>query len=428
MSAGMARAFGSLARGLAGGIQLGSQLDAQKERTQALKDANNRTKAQDKAFAELADLAEGYVGGATPAVPKPSGPAAFAAGGIGREPMPVDAPAPAATSPAVTSAQAPQQQGPKTPEQRLGFALYRQPALLQSREFFDKAAAIMLRTPGMGQDGLRWLLRGAQLQKENGIEALKKLAAGDAQGAEAAFQASGDMKLEPGSLKPLEGGKWQATIAGTGQVRTFDPLAELRMTLNPKDYFELAAREGKANAEAANRDRTFAETKRHNEATEKTAARNADLKLDLARIRGERGHEAATALERNLARLVKIGAAKTEAEAFTMLRESGAKPEREGIAALAKVLLSRPGYFGRDGAAKAITDATGLYRSIGAQPNPQPASPPAPGAPRTPGAGPAVAPAGAFKSADDVRAAFRAGRLPRDQAESILRDQFGYGQ
>ncbi len=36
------------------------------------------------------------------------------------------------------------------------------------------------------------------------------------------------------------------------------------------------------------------------------------------------------------------------------------------------------------------------------------------------------APIGAYKSADDVRAAFKAGKLPRAEAERLLRTQFGY--
>lgn len=419
MSAGLARAFGSLARGFAGGMQLGSQLNEQKERTQTMKDANDRRRAQDDAFAQLADLAEGYVGPGMPATYKPAGAAALAAGGIGSAPTLPDVPIDTSAPRTMPSARAPEPQGegPKTPEQRLGYALWRQPALLQSREFFDKAAAIMLRTPGMGEDGLRWLLRGAQIQKENGVEALKKLAAGDAQGAAAAFNASGDVKIDPGSLKPLDGGKWQATIAGTGQVRTFDPLRELRMTLSPKDYFDLSRREVADKAKAEDRATMRTEQATHNRNTEEILRMNADTRRTLGEARLERGPlQNETALQRNTRHLVSIGAAKSEADAYQLMRQAGGKPEREGIAALAKVLLSRPGYFGPQGTERAFADAAELYRSIGAQQQP-------PGAPRP--AGPAPA-APAFRSADDVRAAFRAGRLPRDQAESILRDQFGY--
>jgi hypothetical protein len=294
--------------------------------------------------------------------------------------------------------------GPKTSDDRLGFALWRQPALFNDPRFAQGAAQIFLKA-GM-PEGVKWLERGARAQQENALTALRSLLQGDPQGAEEAFNSTGRVKIEPGSLKQLEDGRWQVTVAGTGQTRTFDPRQMYRSFLSPREFLEFERRERADVATAAHRDRTAAETERHHRATETIQARNADLKLEIARIRSERGPDAATALQRNLGHLVKIGVAKTEAEAFGKLRTSLGKPEEDAILDLTKNLMGRPAYYGKDGAKKAEADAREIVRSI-----------------RGGSAAPAASP---FKSDQDVKAAFRAGRINRAQAERVLREQFGY--
>lgn len=444
-------AMGGLFSGLASGLKMGAEMNArakrdarEEERYQADK---SEREGRTNAYRALADLAESFVGGG---VYRPTGSAAVAANGIATN---MDEPfagnEPTAVSPAGTNARsfagggiiegsqpasagvmppAPKPQGPESDDQRLGFAIWRQPALLNHPAFLSKAADVMLRTPGLGEEGVKWLMRSAQVQKENGIEALKRLTAGDPAGAEEAFNETGKFRVEPGSLKQVDGGKWQYRVAGTDQVRSVDPAQELRLLLHPKEYFELARREAADKSTAEHRDRTAAdmaehrdrsatETERHNRAREDIFRADSETRRRIATARAEQGPrpQQETALQRNTRHLVSIGAVKDEAEAYAVMRQAGGKPERDGIAALAKVLMNRPGYLGRDGPARAATDAAEMWRAMGGTQQ-QPAQPAAPGPQATPG----------FKSAEDVRAAFRAGKLPREQAESILQQQFGF--
>jgi hypothetical protein len=444
---------GALAGGLARGWMMGAQLQRMERR-------EKRERDRDKAFKDLADLVERYTGrfGAY----QPQGDAALAAGGITPDlgafnwegaDVPtgsevegfadgglVEGEDERAAVPSARNAiirqgvKLPSARtevpGPKTADDRIGFGLWRQPALFLDPEFYNQAARIFLKA-GM-PEGVAFLERGARAQKENAIGALRALLAGDTQGAETAFNGAGGIKIEPGSIKALEGGKYQVTIAGTGEMRTFDPREMLRSFLSPRDFFEIARREeaDKATAAhrertaadlAAHRDRTASEAERHNREREDILRMSAEDRRDLAAARAARGPQPQqqTALQRNTGHLVKIGAAKDEAEAYAIMRQAGGKPEREGISSLAKILLNRPGYTGKDGATRAVQDAATLWRSMGGQ---QPAAPAAPAAPAT------VTPPAAFKTPDDVKAAFKAGRLPRAQAESILRNQFGFAQ
>ncbi len=399
--------LGAFAGGLARGWQAGSQLERDSEETKRLKADRERKDAQEGAFKALAELAESFVG---PAVPKPAGDAAMAVQGVNvgslssaaRGTAPGGAEGAEAAGPAqgVGGSAPADVPGPKTSEHRLGYALWRQPVLLNHPGFLKQAAQIFLKA-GMSE-GVAWLDRSAKAQQEGGITALRMLLQGDAAGAEQAFNRTGSVKLEPGSLKPAEGGKWQATVAGTGEARTFDPQAMLRSYLSPREFLDLARRERKDTEDEAHRGRTAAETERHHKATEGIQARNADLKLELARIRSERGADAATALQKNLGHLVKIGAAKDEAEAFTALRTTMGKPEADAILDMTKALMGRPGYLGKEGTKKAEADAREIVRSVRAS---------APAAPAR-----AAVPKSSFKTPEDVRAAFRAGRLDRAAA------------
>lgn len=119
--------------------------------------------------------------------------------------------------------------------------------------------------------------------------------------------------------------------------------------------------------------------------------------------RGGRGGVAReTALERNLRHLVAIGAAPDEKSALALLRASSGKSEKETVLGLAKILMQTPGYYGKDGAARAMADAAVLLRSDG-----EPAKP------------------SGYKTAEEVRAAHKAGKIDRATAIRELAN-FGY--
>jgi hypothetical protein len=462
--------LGAFAGGLASGYMMGAQLERTEQQTKRDKEENERREREKAAYKALADLAESIVGpGMSPAY-QPSGEATQAARGINPpstrgtgafgfsgvlpgvptqpQQQPLAAPGveinpvmgsqpPEARSldeppamgdvrsviarsgvrePAAAAAAA-ERPGPKTSDDKLGFALWRQPALFNDPRFAQGAAQIFLKA-GM-PEGVKWLERGARAQQENALTALRSLLQGDPQGAEEAFNSTGRVKIEPGSLKQIEEGRWQATIAGTGETRTFDPRQMYRSFLSPREFFELERRERADVSTAAHRERTAAETERYHRERENIFRMDAETRRRFAEARAARAAQGQpeTALQRNTRHLVSIGAARDEAEAFAIMRQAGGKPEREGIAGLAKILMNRPGYMGRDGPARAMTDAAEMWRSMGGQQQPQAPSPPA--APAGPGAP-------AFKSAEDVRRAYKAGQLPRDQAERVLREQFGY--
>lgn len=466
--------LGAFAGGLARGYMMGAQLERTEQEAKRDKEENERRESEKAAYKALADLAESIVGPGAPPVNEPSAEAIQAARGLnpastrgsgavgfsgtlpgvptrpqqeqppvspGVQIFPVTGPQPPEARPLDEQSAAPdvrgviarsgvrepaaaaaaeERPGPKTSDDRLGFALWRQPALFNDPRFAQGAAQIFLKA-GL-PEGVKWLERGAKAQEENMLTALRSLLSGDAQGAEEAFNRSGKIRIVPDSLKTLDdgSGRWQATLAD-GQTRTFDPREMYRSFISPKDYFELARKEAADRATAEYRASKVAETERHNKERENILRMDAEARRRFAEARAARSAQGQgqpeTALQRNTRHLVSIGAARDEAEAFAILRQAGGKPEREGIAGLAKILMNRPAYMGRDGPARAVEDATKIWRSIGGQQQPQAPSPPA---------APAAAGAPAFKSAEDVRAAYRAGRLPRDQAERVLREQFGF--
>lgn len=434
--------LGALAGGVAAGYGMAQKIDidakreqrdAEREKREAARHDAEKAKAakRDAVLVELADLAELFVGTYQPPAvrpaPSPVGPAAGIgpAVGIGAGTPQADPPTstPGITlnvsSPAGVArrgitpdlddtppvARAEEQRGPKTADDRVGFALWRQPALFANPEFLNKAASMFLKA-GM-PEGVQFLERGSRAQQEGAITAVRALLQGDPAGAEAAFNATGKTKIEPGSLKPIGGGRWQATMAGTGQTQTFDPQQMLRSFLNPKDFFELGLREKKAADDAAHRDRTAAEQERHNRATEANAARNAELRVELANLRKTSGEGAETAMVKNIKFMVDKKVASSEAEAFGMLRTAMEKPEDDAVLSVAKSLMGGTGYMGKDGPARAMKDASEMVRQLKST-QAQPAAP-------TP----------AFKSANDVKAAFRAGRIDRAAAMKALTQDFG---
>ena len=255
--------------------------------------------------------------------------------------------------------------------EKIGMGLWRNPSLFKNPEFLNRASRLFL-DAGL-PEGIKWLERGAQAVDERGIDALRLLIGGDAQGAETTFNAGGQIKIQPGTLKDAGNGRWSFTLAD-GQQQTIDPRQMLRSFLSPKEFFNLELGERKADAEiqtrrdtVAARDRQLTEQERHNRATEATAARNADLRLELARIRSERGANATTALERNVEFLVENKIASDPLDAFNKLRTSMEKPEEDAILSVASMLMRGPGYAGRDGWNRATRDATAMVRSVKGQ-------------------------------------------------------------
>lgn len=259
--------------------------------------------------------------------------------------------------------------GERMHTERIGLGLWRNPNLFKDPQFTNRAGQIFLKA-GMGEKGVQWLERGAQAVEERGIEALRLLIGGDAQGAEAAFNAGGQIKVKPGSAREVGNGRWAVTFVN-GREQTIDPRQMLRSYLNPGDFFrvelkerEIGAKEQQSKESAAYRERVTRETERHNLQTEATAEKNADLKLELARIRSERGANAATALERNVDFLVKNKIAKGPMDAFNKLRTAMEKPEEDAILSVAGNLMKGPGYYGKNGWDKAVRDATRMVRTV----------------------------------------------------------------
>jgi len=130
------------------------------------------------------------------------------------------------------------------------------------------------------------------------------------------------------------------------------------------------------------------------------------LKRNLESFKAKHGEGKATALIQNMGYLVKSGVAADSKDAYSKLRTTMEKPEEDAVLSLATTLAKSPGYRGKDGLNRAIADATGMVKSV------RGAAPPAQGAP--------------YKSAEDIRAAFRAGTIDRATAEAELQKGFGY--
>ncbi len=391
-----------------------------------------RQTRQEDAYKQLADLVENYAGGSKPTVEQPS-PARLAINGVNppaesypvaapatvesrplddTEPQPAAAPAP---GPAADSGRispfrngigdaagrttAPPVAGPKTDADRIGYGLFRQPALFQNPEFLNKASQIFLKAGR--PEGVAWLERSSKAEAEGGVTAIKKLLAGDPRGAERAFNATGTQRIVPGSLQEIGDGKWQATDEG-GQTRVIEPQKMLKSLLSPHDFFsldlkekELASKDQERKDTAEYRGAVVGEHTRHNKAMEGIQGQLADWKQN-------RGTESQTAMVQNMDYLVKNGVAKDPAEAFSKLRTAMEKPEDDAVLSVATTLLRGSGYIGKDGASRAMRDAQSMVRGLKGGDT-----------------------AAAFKSADDVKAAFKAGRIDRGTAIKEL-GAFGY--
>jgi len=392
-----------------------------------------RQDRQEGAYKQLADLVEEYTGPYKPPAEPPS-PARAAMNGVNppaesfsvsapapvesrslddTEPQPAATPTPSAAVEPGRFAQirgglgeatgrttAPPVKGPQSDADRIGYGLYRQPALFQKPEFLNRASKLFL-AAGM-PSGVAWLERSSKAEAEGGVTAIKKLLAGDPRGAEQAFNSTGTQRIVPGSLKDIGDGRWQVTD-DSGQTRVIEPQRMLRAILSPRDFFsidlkekELASKDQERKDTAEYRGAVVDEHTRHNKAME-------GIQGQLANWKEQRGTESQTAMVQNMDYLVKNGVAKDPAEAFTKLRTAMEKPEDDAVLSVATTLLRGTGYIGKDGASKAMRDAQSMVRGLK-------------------GGSPA---AGTFKSADDVKAALRAGQIDRSTAIKEL-GAFGY--
>lgn len=158
-------------------------------------------------------------------------------------------------------ARAPAAAGPGDDGQKIGFALYQNTNLLRDPEFLNEAAQVFLKA--RMPEGVKWLERGFKAQQENGVDALKAFAAGNAQRGIQLFNASGQHKIE--DAQPIrEGpdkGKWSLRMAGVAQPVLMDPGADLKSFLDPKAYFDVINKE-RDDERAATKDGAEAELKR----------------------------------------------------------------------------------------------------------------------------------------------------------------------
>lgn len=130
------------------------------------------------------------------------------------------------------------------------------------------------------------------------------------------------------------------------------------------------------------------------------------LRLAIEKFKITNGTEKTTALMQNISFLKEQGIAEDSKSAFEMLRTSMSKPEDQAILDMSKALLRGPGYRGRDGQQRALDDAENLVTSVRRR--------------ETKAGNKSRSAAGAYSSAEDVRDAYRAGKIGRSEAELEL--------
>jgi hypothetical protein len=111
-----------------------------------------------------------------------------------------------------------------------------------------------------------------------------------------------------------------------------------------------------------------------------------------------------TALQRNVEYLVANGVAKDAADAFGKLRTAMGKSEDDAILAVARDLARSPRFMGKGGPERAVEEATRMVRALRTERESE---------------------GGGFNSAEEVRSAFRAGRIDRARAIKEL-GNFGF--
>ncbi len=126
--------------------------------------------------------------------------------------------------------------GPDTPEHRIGYALYQNPALAQ-----DPGIDQQMRTyfaKNKNEVGLKWWETVKTAQKENLFNALHSAMGGDLDRATQEFNGSGEYKIEPGSLQWADEKHTKLTgRTADGKDFTMDPQQTMQKLLSPKEYF-----------------------------------------------------------------------------------------------------------------------------------------------------------------------------------------------
>jgi hypothetical protein len=136
----------------------------------------------------------------------------------------------------------------------------------------------------------------------------------------------------------------------------------------------------------------------------KLAERQHELRMELEAFKRKNGAGAATSLQKNIQFLIDQGIAETPGDAFDKLRTAMEKPEADAVASIATNLMRGPGFAGPNGADKAIAQAKRMLEQIrGAEPSAT----------------------GKYKTAEDVRAAYRTKKIDRATALREL-ERFGF--
>lgn len=127
--------------------------------------------------------------------------------------------------------------GPQDAHHQLGFNLYQNTNLLRDPKYLNGAAEIFMRN--RMPEGVAWLHNSYAASKENLIDATKLAVGGDLQGAERAFNSTGDHQVEPGSLQWKDDKKTILTGVNKSDGKPFeyDPQKMLKSFLSPKEFF-----------------------------------------------------------------------------------------------------------------------------------------------------------------------------------------------
>lgn len=182
-----------------------ARIQAENETTRTRRLANDQSERANKAMAELSELVSKYDQAE------------------GQQPQ-------QAAAPGMDDAM-------KDPKERVGYGLYQNSNLMKNPQFLNDAGRIFLKH-GL-QGGVAWVQDAEKAGKEGYTDALKRAVAGDLQGAEAAFNANGQARIQPGSLQWADEKK--TTITGKyadGREFTVNPAEQLRTLLSPEEYLK----------------------------------------------------------------------------------------------------------------------------------------------------------------------------------------------
>lgn len=226
----------------------GRDQEEQNLRLQEQKRKLDKEQKMDDVLSRTADRIDSYNSGGNqgdPGLVQVSGPADSQAiqGGAGRE----SAQDRMGSTPAQEGAGSTpglERMGPKDNQHRVGFGFYQNPGLFSNPQFLDETAKDFMKN-GL-PEGVRWLERSYQAQKEGLLTAVQAASAGDLAGAEKAFNATGKEKIQPGSLEWADESKTTLKgISEDGKEFQVKPKEMLKSFLDPKTYFELEDKERK---------------------------------------------------------------------------------------------------------------------------------------------------------------------------------------